>query len=160
MTFQLRCFNSCYKKLWKLKPWKEHVLEDITIRTSIKYFWSDQICLSIKKQPPVGNQLWHVLAFKDKGYLLKNISSSTRQTIAGFSKAFFPARNQQGTKATNSMWRLLSLGHTLFQIWSKQVGVINHWFRRQIDKSCPLIFSSIWILLMLISSISLTILAN
>ena len=125
----------------------------------ILLIWSN-LSESRSNHVPVGNQLWHVLAFKDKGYLLKNISSSTRQTIEGFSKAFFPARNQKGTKATNSMWRLLSLGHISFQIWSKQVGVINHRFPRQIDKSCPLIFSSIWILLMLISSISLTILAN
>ena len=27
MTFQLRRFDSTYKKLWKLKPWKEHVLK-------------------------------------------------------------------------------------------------------------------------------------
>ena len=38
--------------------------------------------------------------------------------------------------------------------------MINHWLRRQVDKKCPLIFSSIWILLMLISSIRSTILAN
>ena len=52
------------------------------------------------------------------------------------------------------MLRLLSLGHISFQIWSKQLGVINHWFHRQIDKKCSLIFSSIWILLMLINFIN------
>ena len=30
--------------------------------------------------------------------------------------------------------RLLSLGHSWFQIWSKHLGVINHWLCRQIDK--------------------------
>ena len=68
------------------------------------------------KQPHMGNQLPHVLAFKDKGYLLKNIQSGTRQTIEEFSKAYFPARNQKGTEATNGMMRLLSLGHLSFQI--------------------------------------------
>ena len=29
MTFQLRRFDSSYKKLWKLKPWKEHVFKEI-----------------------------------------------------------------------------------------------------------------------------------
>ena len=32
------------------------------------------------------------------------------------------------------MRRLLSLGHLSFRIWSWQLGVINHWLRRQIDK--------------------------
>ena len=58
------------------------------------------------------------------------------------------------------MMRRLSLGHLSFRIWSKQLGVINHWLCRQIDKKCPLIFSSKWILLMLISSIRSIILAN
>ena len=42
------------------------------------------------------------------------------------------------------MMHLLSLGHFSFRIWSKQLGVINHWLRRRIDKNYPLIFSSIW----------------
>ena len=64
----------------------------------------------------MGNQLPHVLAFKNKGYLLKNISSGTRQTIEEFFKAYFPARNQKGTEGTNGMMRLLSLGHLSFPI--------------------------------------------
>ena len=60
-------------------------------------------------QPRMGNQLPHVLAFNDK-------ESGTRQTIDEFSKAYFPARSQKGTEATNRMMRLLSLGHLSFQI--------------------------------------------
>ena len=45
-------------------------------------------------------------------------------------------------------------------MWSKQQGVINHWLRRQTDKKFPVIFSSIWILLVFISLISPTIQAN
>ena len=29
MTFQLRRFDSSHKKLWKLKPWKEHDFKEI-----------------------------------------------------------------------------------------------------------------------------------
>ena len=104
------------------------------MRTNVKCFRPDQSSVWTKRQPRMGNQLPHVLAFKNKGYLLKNISSSTRQTIKEFFKAYFPARNQKGTEGTNSMMRLLSLGHSSFPIWSKQLGVINHWLRRQIDK--------------------------
>ena len=69
-----------------------------------------------------------------------------------------PARNQKGTEAANGMMRPLSLGHLPFRIVSKQQGVINHWLCRQTDKkSFPQIFSSIWILLVPISSISPTI---
>ena len=104
------------------------------MRTNIKCFRPDQSSVWTKRQPRMGNQLPHVLAFKNKGYLLKNISSGTRQTIEEFFKAYFPARNQKGTEGTNGMMRLLSLGHLSFPIWSKQLDVINHLLRRQIDK--------------------------
>ena len=75
----------------------------------------------------MGNQLPHVLAFKVR---YQKISCGKQQTIEEFSKAYFPARNQKGTEATNGMMRLLSLGHLSFRMWSKQQGVINHWLRR------------------------------
>ena len=36
--------------------------------------------------------------------------------------------------------RLLSLGHLSFRMWSKQLGVINHWLRRH-KISCDLFFN-------------------
>ena len=44
-------------------------------KNKYKSFRSDQSSVWTKKQPRMGNQLPHVLAFKDKGcmYLLKNI---------------------------------------------------------------------------------------
>ena len=71
------------------------------------------------------------------------------QSGAGMSKAvhdklsksspkhtFLPGtrKNQKETEATNGIMRLLSLGHLSFRICSKQLGVINHWLPRQIDK--------------------------
>ena len=71
---------------------------------------------------PRSNHAWEinypiVLAFKNKGYLLKKKSGT--QTIEEFSKAHFPERNQKGTEAKNGMMRLLSLGHLSFRIRSK-----------------------------------------
>ena len=61
----------------------------------------------------MGNQLLHVLAFKDKGKKISN-AAHDKQTLKEFSKAYFPARNQKGTEATNGMMCLLSLGHLSF----------------------------------------------
>ena len=65
------------------------------------------------------NQLSHVLAFKDKGYLAysKNAMSKAAhdELREEFSKAYFPVRNQKETEATNGMMRLLSLGRLSFQ---------------------------------------------
>ena len=69
------------------------------------------------------NQLSHVLAFKDKGYLAysKNTMSKAAhdKLREEFSKAYFPVRNQKETEATNGMMRLLSLGHLSFRIMIK-----------------------------------------
>ena len=70
------------------------------------------------------NQLSHVLAFKDKGYLAysKNAMSKAAhdELREEFSKAYFPVRNQKETEATNGMMRLLSsLGRLSFQIMIK-----------------------------------------
>ena len=66
------------------------------------------------------NQLSHVLAFKDKGYLAysKNAMSKAAhdELREEFSKAYFPVRNQKETEATNGMMRLLSLGQLSFRI--------------------------------------------
>ena len=43
------------------------------IRTNRKCFQSDQSSVRTEKKPRMGNQLPHVLAFKNKGYPLKNI---------------------------------------------------------------------------------------
>ena len=71
----------------------------------------------------MGNQLSHVLAFKDKGYLAysKNAMSKAahNELREEFSKAYFPVRNQKETEATNGMMRLLSLGRLSFQIMIK-----------------------------------------
>ena len=42
-------------------------------KNKYKMLSSDQSSVWTKKQPPMGNQLPHVLAFEDKGYLLKII---------------------------------------------------------------------------------------
>ena len=92
------------------------------------------------------NQLSHVLAFKDKGYLAysKNTMSKAAhdKLREEFSKAYFPVRNQKETEATNGMMRLLSLEHLSFRIVIKtaRCDKINHWLQRQIDKKCPQIF--------------------
>ena len=107
------------------------------MRTNIKCFRSDQCSVWTEKQPRMGNHLPHVLKISTK----KHLKRHTTWTIGEFSKAYFAARNQKGVEATNGMMSLLSLGNLSFQIWSKQLVVINHWLRRQIDKKCPLIFS-------------------
>ena len=118
-------------------------------RTNIKCSRSDQSSVWTKKQPRMGNQLPHVLAVKDNERYTTT-GSGTRPTIEECSKAYFPARNQKGTEATNGMMRLLSLRHLSFWTWSTQQGVVNHWLCRQIDNKFPLIFSSMWILLVFI----------
>ena len=87
--------------------------------------------------------------------ILKNIYSGRRKLSKSSPKHTF----LRGTRK-EGMMRLLSLGHLSFRMWSKKQGVINHWLRRQTDKKFPVIFSSICILLVLISSTSPTIQAN
>ena len=79
-----------------------------------------------------------------------------RPAIGRVLQSILPCEEPERNKS-NKLHDASSVIRTFFRIWSKQQGVINHWLRGQIGKKCPLIFSSIWILFVLISSISPTI---
>ena len=109
------------------------------IRTKMLSIWS-KFCLN-QEATTHGKSMTTCHSFqKQRISTKKYLKRHTKiKTIEEFSKAYFHARNQKGTEATDGMMHLLWSGHLSSRILSKQLGVINHWLRWQIDKKCPLI---------------------
>ena len=95
MTFQLRRFDSSYrKKPRNLKSWKEHTFKELSEPRS-------------NNALEINYHMSQLSKIKDtKKYLKRHPTNYQR----GLQKNF-PARNEKGTEAKNGMMRLLSLGH-------------------------------------------------
>ena len=161
MTFQLRRFDSSYKKTMEIKTLKRTWLCKKKYKNKLKLLsiWSKFCLIQEATTHRIGNQ------FTCPSFQRERILKFSKRHTINYRRVlqsilFCEEQERNRSNKLNGMTRVLSLGHLSFRIWSKQQGVINHWLLRQIDKTFSLIFSSVWILLVLILSISTTVKAN
>ena len=102
MTFQLGRFDSFYKKLWKLKPWKGHVFKENKNKNKMLSIWS-KFCLN--QEATTHSYAWEInyhmsklSNIKDTKKYLKRHTTNYRRVLQSILSCEEPERNRKNKR--------------------------------------------------------------